>query len=202
MPYSIYKICCDNLPEFIYVGSTKSFLKRKHDHKKACNVRNQRLYTTIRENGGWENWRMIVLEECDETIDTRRKAEFIEEEYRVKLNANLNERVVYLSKEAKKIRDDTYNNREDIKEKRNLIYINNKEKFAARGKEWYEKNKEKCAARDKEYRENNKDKIMQWKNQSITCDCGRTIKISGKSRHELSLLHKKLIEDKNKIDKN
>lgn len=129
MTYYIYKICCDECPDFVYVGSTKSIYKRKHDHKHSCKVRNQKLYTTIRENGGWDNWRMVILEECDETIDTKRKAEIKEEEYRVKLNANLNERPSYLSKEAKKERDYNYNNREDVKEKRNLRYKNNKEEI-------------------------------------------------------------------------
>jgi hypothetical protein len=129
MPYCIYKICCDDCPDYIYVGSTKSLIKRKYDHKHSSKVRNQKLYTTIRENGGWDNWRMIVLEECDETIDTKRKAEIKEEEYRVKLNANLNERPSYLSKESKKERDDKYNHRQDVKEKRDLRYKNNKEEF-------------------------------------------------------------------------
>jgi hypothetical protein len=29
MSYCIYKIVCDDLPEFIYVGSTKAFRKEK-----------------------------------------------------------------------------------------------------------------------------------------------------------------------------
>jgi hypothetical protein len=29
MSYYIYKICCDDLPEFVYVGSTKAFRQRK-----------------------------------------------------------------------------------------------------------------------------------------------------------------------------
>ena len=56
MSYIIYKICCDDLPEFIYVGSTKSFIKRKSQHKRSCNNGDtKKLYTTIRENGGWDN---------------------------------------------------------------------------------------------------------------------------------------------------
>jgi predicted GIY-YIG superfamily endonuclease len=67
MSYIIYKICCDDLPEYIYVGSTKSIIKRKSQHKIHCNNGNTRkLYTTIRENGGWNNWRMVIIEECGE----------------------------------------------------------------------------------------------------------------------------------------
>jgi len=102
MPYYIYKICCDDCPDYIYVGSTKSLIKRRYDHKYFSKVRNQKLYTTIRENGGWDNWRMVILEECDETIDTKRKAEIKEEEYRVKLNANLNSQKCHQTEEERK----------------------------------------------------------------------------------------------------
>lgn len=91
MSYIIYKICCDDLPEFIYVGSTKSFRHRKNQHKSSYNKDDtQKLYTTIRENGGWDNWRMVILEDIGEVSLT--EARIKEEEHRVKLNGNLNER--------------------------------------------------------------------------------------------------------------
>jgi hypothetical protein len=34
MSYYIYKICCDDCPDFVYVGSTKAFRQRKMDIKK------------------------------------------------------------------------------------------------------------------------------------------------------------------------
>jgi predicted GIY-YIG superfamily endonuclease len=37
MSYYIYKICCDDLPDFVYVGSTKAFRQRKRQHKSNCN---------------------------------------------------------------------------------------------------------------------------------------------------------------------
>jgi hypothetical protein len=93
MSYYIYKICCDDLPDFVYVGSTKAFRQRKMSHKKDCKNENSskfnlKLYTTIRENGGWDNWRMVIIEDCGEITFTQ--ARIKEEEYRVKLNANLN----------------------------------------------------------------------------------------------------------------
>ena len=87
MSYIIYKICCDDLPEFIYVGSTKSFRHRKNQHKSSYNKDDtQKLYTTIRENGGWDNWRMVILEDIGEVSLT--EARIKEEEHRVKLNGN------------------------------------------------------------------------------------------------------------------
>jgi len=95
MSYCIYKIVCEDVPDFIYVGSTKAFRERKRNHKSQSYNENSRsynysLYKTIRDNGGWEKWRMVCIEECDDTIDSRRKAESKEEEWRQKLNANLN----------------------------------------------------------------------------------------------------------------
>jgi hypothetical protein len=106
MSYIIYKICCDDLPEYIYVGSTKSFIKRKSQHKRACiNGDTTKLYTTIRENGGWDNWRMVIIEECGEVTLTQ--ARIKEEENRLKLNANMNMLRCHRTEEERK---------EDIKE--------------------------------------------------------------------------------------
>ena len=67
MPYCIYKICCDDVPDYVYVGSTKAFRERKRHHKYSCtNVNGKsyhsKIYTTIRDNGGWDNWRMVIIE--------------------------------------------------------------------------------------------------------------------------------------------
>ena len=64
--YIIYKIVCDDLPEFIYVGSTSDWIKRKRQHSQHYKNEdskeyNYKVYRTIRENGGWENWRMIQI---------------------------------------------------------------------------------------------------------------------------------------------
>jgi hypothetical protein len=100
MSYHIYKICCDDCPEFVYVGHTKAFRQRKRQHKIDCynensKKYNEKIYTTIRENGGWDNWRMVIVEECGEITFT--EARIKEEEYRVKLNANMNSHRCYIA---------------------------------------------------------------------------------------------------------
>ena len=117
MSYYIYKICCDDLPEFVYVGSTKAFRQRKNCHKKDYNRGDtNKLYTTIKENGGWENWRMVMVEDLGEVSLTQ--ARIKEEEYRVKLNANLNSVRCYRTEEERKEYDKNYNHREDVREKK------------------------------------------------------------------------------------
>ena len=101
--YIIYKIYSEDC-DYIYVGSTKNFTRRKHNHKASFNDNvkcNRKLYKTINEYGGWDNWKMISIEECDETIKSRRQAEQKEEEWRVKLNAQLNSQRAYISEEQR-----------------------------------------------------------------------------------------------------
>ena len=79
---------------------------------------------------------------------------------------------------------------------KNVAGITNKEYC----KEWYENNKDKIKEYRKEYRkeyyENNKEKIKEYyennkeqKSQQYTCECGRTIQIQEKPRHERTLIH-------------
>ena len=88
----IYKICCDDTEEF-YIGSTTDFTRRKSQHKSACNNENNKnhtskIYQTIREYGGWDNWRMVVVEEYP--CENKREAEKREEEIRMELKTTFN----------------------------------------------------------------------------------------------------------------
>ncbi len=65
---SIYKLCCNdpNIVD-IYIGSTTNFTRRKHGHKYSCNNPNNQsynspVYTFMRSNGGFQNWKMIEVE--------------------------------------------------------------------------------------------------------------------------------------------
>ena len=101
MSYYIYKICCDDCPDFVYVGSTKAFRERKGRHKRnTLNGRPEKLYNTIRENGGWDNWRMVTIEDIGEVSLTQ--ARIKEEEWRVKLNSNLNMVKCFRTEEERK----------------------------------------------------------------------------------------------------
>ena len=156
MSYFIYKICCDDLPEFIYIGSTKSFRHRKSQHKSCYNKGDtKKLYTTIRENGGWDNWRMVIIEECGEITLT--EARIKEEEHRVKLNGNLNTLSCYLTTEQKKEKQREYfknwnNNNNTMRE----TYM----------KEWREQNREKINESRRQYYQKNKEKEKEYQKQS------------------------------------
>ena len=90
----IYKIVCvDPLIKDLYIGHTTNFVQRKYAHKQTCNntkspCYNLKLYKTIRENGNWCNWEMIIVNfyNCKDHLEARQK----EQEYFISLNATLN----------------------------------------------------------------------------------------------------------------
>jgi len=93
MPYLntiIYKIICkDSNITNTYVGLTIDFKERKRQHTKNCiNFKKGKLYDFIRNNGGWDNWEMLVVENY--SCLTRKEAGLREKYWYETLNANLN----------------------------------------------------------------------------------------------------------------
>jgi len=79
MEYIIYKLVCNDLDvKYTYVGSTKDFTRRKCQHKNYSKKEkkiHQKLYSTINDHGGWENWTMVKIESCicDSYLDARKR---------------------------------------------------------------------------------------------------------------------------------
>ena len=71
----IYKIVCNDLNiTDVYVGHTTNFISRKARHKSNCNNINGneyyfKIYNTIRNNGGWDNWSIIEIENVRDCND-------------------------------------------------------------------------------------------------------------------------------------
>ena len=89
-----YKIVCKDLNiKDCYIGHTTDLTKRKHSHKKACinpNVKyhNINLYKTVRENGGWDGWDMLLIstESFANSLEARRREREITEEIQANVN--------------------------------------------------------------------------------------------------------------------
>jgi len=87
-----YKIVCKNQKiTDLYVGRTTDFTNRKYLHKCDCNrIKTQHLplYKCINENGGWNNWDMILIEQfpCNNGTEARQREHQLSRE----LNSNLN----------------------------------------------------------------------------------------------------------------
>ena len=102
----IYVIRCLTLGVIeCYVGSTINFTSRKNGHHNACiNVKNSahnyKLYKFIRDNGGWENWEMVMLEQYPECSSKIQKL-IREREVADRLGAKLNTIRAFRSNEEK-----------------------------------------------------------------------------------------------------
>lgn len=128
----IYRfVCQDETIICSYVGSTTNFVKRKNSHKSLCHKEghkdyNLKLYKNIRDNGGWDNWKMIPLEEhpCENYIQ-----QLIREQYWIdKLNPTLNNKKAFRTKEEEVWYQQQYDkaNRDKINENQRKRRTNSK----------------------------------------------------------------------------
>jgi hypothetical protein len=156
----MYQIKCND-PEVdhVYVGHTTDFTKRKYQHKsnsKSCDLK---LYQTIRENGGWDNFKMLQVEPFP--CDNRREAQAREDQLMTELKANMNQyracRTIQQYKEA---------NKERIAEQRKQHYQENKERINEQKKQCREANKERINEQNKQYWEANKQQINERRRAS------------------------------------
>jgi len=123
----IYKLCCKdpNITD-IYIGSTTNMKGRKQGHKNRCNNPtgkhyNFKVYQTIREYGGFDNWDMILVEyaNCNSKQELEKEERVIIQLLQPTLNSSIPTRT-----------DKEY-------------YEDHKEKILEQKKIYREKNKEK-----------------------------------------------------------
>ena len=164
----IYKICCkDTLITDIYVGHTTNFTKRKNQHKTSCSNENdkkykQYVYEFIRQNGGWENWTMLQIENIK--CKDKREAEAKEHYWIEYLNSRLNSNKPYAKckEEPKLYKHDWYEDNKDyILEKAKNNYEENKEQKIKYQTQYAQENKEKISEYHKEYRKLNKETLAE-----------------------------------------
>lgn len=164
----IYKICCKDISiNDIYVGHTTNFIQRKNQHKTSCNninnkKYNQYVYEFIRNNGGFDNWSMIQIEEHN--CKNKRDAEAIEHYWIETLGAKLNSNKPYaMCKEQPQLYKKCWyeENKQEILEKAKENYEENKEQKLEYQKQYVQENKEKITEYQEEYREKNKEKISE-----------------------------------------
>ena len=184
----MYKIVCNDLEiKDCYVGHTTNWIKRKASHKSCCSnetskKNNLKVYQTIRENGGWDNWTMVQIEEYN--CKDKREAEKRERELYEDLDAKLNTLKPIRTQEEKREYGKEWreNNKDKQYYKANKdVYLENtrkwreknKDKYNENNKKWYENNKDKIMEREKKYREDNKEYIKERRSKKGCCDiCG------------------------------
>jgi hypothetical protein len=193
----MYKIICNDLSvNFVYNGHTTDFIQRKSNHKSTCNNPKDRcyhlkVYKTIRENGGWENWTMIEIEKypCKDGNEARTRERYWYEQ----LQSNLN--IIVPSRSQKEY---CQLNKDKIQEYKQTYYQENKAKLKYSYQIYHQENKDKIKEYHKEYRQKNKDNLLKYQQkyhlQTFTCECGSLFSISHKPRHEKSQKHLKYLE--------
>ena len=188
MNTEIYQIRCKN-PNVIdtYVGHTTNKKSRIAEHKYNCCNENSKsynvyLYSFIRENGGWENWEIITLEQypCNSKMEAHSRENY----YIHHLNSNLNQLSPvldlenlkqYHEKKSKEKREQTKIKLEKKKEERLKYLEENAELIKQRRRERQRKyqinNREKLNARMREYNKKNNDKIRESLKKSYRKRC-------------------------------
>jgi hypothetical protein len=147
----IYKIYCkdDNITD-IYIGSTTNFKDRKQMHKHYCNTRDYLVYQFIRQNGGWDNWDMEIIEEypCDNRKELLKRERYWIEHF----NASLNKIIPGRSK-AEIDRKYYQENIDKERERRRKYYHQNREKRKEYSKKYHQENRQKRIEYGRKYRQ-------------------------------------------------
>ena len=206
---TIYKLCCKD-PEItdIYVGSTTNFSRRKTDHKSNCYNENGRchhlkVYKTIRDFGGWNNWDMVEIERycATDKKDLHSRERFWLEELGATLNkviptrSDAEQKAEYRAKNKDKINEYYAKYYAKNKDKIAEQHAKNKDKIAEQHAEWYAKNKDKIAEKGAEYYAKNKEKYAE----KIQCECGSEVNKSSLPRHRKTKKHQKWVEQNSEL---
>jgi hypothetical protein len=180
----IYRfVCNDTAVQECYVGSTTNWIHRKAAHKSRCNTEtdkgyNLKIYQTIRANGGWENWSMVLIEDypCDNDLEKRKRERYWQEHYDAKMNSRL-------AQSSMKEWNETH--KEYHKEYRE----SHKEELLQKAKEYRETHKEQIIEKKKEYYEAQKNEINDKRKEKYECECGIKLARGNKSDHEKTKKH-------------
>jgi len=183
----IYKIICNDLTiEDLYVGSTTQFTLRKNKHKSLCNggakSSEVKVYKKIRDCGGWDNWSMVQIEEypCSNGNEARARERYWYEQ----LNAKLNVQKPTLTEEE-------IENYHTISHQRQLELDPdyNKKRNQRRLELVPDLNKKKYQRRLELH--------PDYQLKKYLCECGCSIRVDGKSKHNKSLKHQNYIKSLN-----
>ena len=152
-----YKISCrdDNIKSS-YIGHTTNFTQRMKDHKKAIDNVNHRnyhllVYKTIRDNSGWDNWKMQEIH--SQICSSRTVARQVEQDFINQLKPDMNYALSVRTPEQKLEYSKQY-------------IIENADKKKETDKQYQLKNAEILYEKAKQYRLKNSDKIKEQRRQA------------------------------------
>jgi hypothetical protein len=154
----IYKIVCNDLEvKDLYVGHTTHFTNRKSSHKTRCSNENDKrynlkVYQTIREHGGWNNYSMVEVEKfpCKDGNEALARERYWFEQ----LEAKLNTYSPTLNVENRKENHKEYikEHAEEIKEYKKQYYKEHAEDLKEKSKKYKEDHREERNQKQRERR--------------------------------------------------
>ena len=167
----IYAIVCKDItiPE-VYVGSTCNLQNRIIQHKSNCNNKNYKVYKFIRDNGGFNNWKFIVLEHyTGETEDLHQLEQLWYNTFPKQLLLNsqypIRSKKEWDKEHIEQIKEYHKEYREKNKAEIKQYQKEHKEQIKEYQQEYREEHKEEHKEYDKQYREENKEEIKQYKKE-------------------------------------
>jgi len=219
-----YRFVCND-PNIIntYVGSTIDLTDRKTSHKTRCNNPNSDfyhllVYTTIRENGGWTNWRMLEIEHKivkDKTEAKQREQYWIEfynaqmnmiksiafnrPEYYRQYNEQHHEKIIAYKHEYyeqhreelnAKSREYNEQHREERTEYQREYYNQNRDKLIAKSRNYHEQNKDELNATKRKLREQNDAKDREYREKNREKINANSREYREKHREEINAKHR------------
>jgi len=212
----IYKWICNDCDD-IYVGSTINFTRRKQHHKESYKYESDakhhyKIYEKMREYGGFENWRMVQIEEYP--CESRRELEAREQHWITELKPTLNSKMAFRTEpwylqnkcRSKEYKHQHYlDNKEKLQKKASEYYKQNADKIMQKSRDYYESNKEKVNEHKKEYQKKNKEKIQEYhkeyyqKNKKyglakVKCECGAVVSQYSLLGHKKSKKHMECVK--------
>jgi len=185
----IYKIQHNEDETLLYVGSTTHFTNRKSHHKGACTnendkAYNRKVYRMIRENGGWDSFSMIKIE--DFPCKCGRDAEAREDELMRELSANMNMHRAFVENPATErlIYDRRY--RETHQEQIQRYRETHREEQ----RQYRQAHREEHREYNRQYREANRDRLDAWGAHEVECEaCNCHVMRKNLNRHRQTDKH-------------
>jgi hypothetical protein len=196
----IYKIQHEDDESLLYIGHTTNFAKRKCEHKRCCNSENDKLhniklYKMLRDNGGWECFKMVVIKPFP--CENKLQADAEEDRVMLEFKSNINNNSAVDSKEQ--LDNSTID--EYHKEYHKKYYLEFGDIIKEYNKNYKAKNFDKIKENNKQYyikncgiiKENRKQQYLDNKskenNQKITCECGCIVAESHLPTHKKTTKH-------------
>ena len=194
-----YKIVCkDTNISDCYVGHTTDFTKRKNQHKtRCCNPENPKhhlnVYKCIRENGGWNNWEMVLIDtiKFENNLEARAKErEFTEQ---IKPSLNIFKPMRTEAEENNYYKEYYYKNIDRIKPIRKKYRDEHAEEYRQDRKN----NPEKYRALDRQNYLKRPPKYFEEQKRKVECFCGGAYTKSNKAVHFKTKTHQAFEQEMN-----